>query len=93
MSENNETFDPTAEPVAEQPAAEAVVETAPAVDETASAADPVDNAAVVEPAGDPTVLEAEAMFAENPGLSAVVTDQGTLLRDGILIRIPVARGE
>lgn len=32
----------------------------------------------------PTIEEAKAMFEENPGLSAVLTDQGFLHRDGSL---------
>ena len=32
----------------------------------------------------PTVEEVKAMFEENPGLSAVLTDQGFLHRDGSL---------
>lgn len=38
-----------------------------------------------------TIEQAQAMFAENPGLAHVMTDQGNLSRDGILVK--VAHGE
>ena len=41
----------------------------------------------------PTVAEAEAMFADNKGLWSVVTDKGTLTRDGVIIAAPVLTGE
>ena len=41
----------------------------------------------------PTVAEAEAMFADNKGLSSVLTDAGILTRDGVIIAVPVASGE
>lgn len=68
--------------------AEPVVETAPAVDETASSEGAgEDVSAVADPSAHPTVPEAEAMFAENPGLSSVLTDRGTLTRDGVLTAV------
>lgn len=61
----------------------------PPVDAAPDAQDPVADTAAV--AGNPSLEEAQAMFADNPGLAAVLTDRGTLTRDGVLI--PVATGE
>ena len=74
-----------------------VVETATAVDEaaiSASAGEDVPAVAGAEPAAEahPTVAEAEAMFAENKGLSSVLTDRGVLTRDGVFIAVPEAIG-
>ncbi len=83
MSETNEII--TDE---QQSAAELVVETAPAVDETASSESAGEDVpAVADPLAHPTVPQAEAMFAANPGLSSVLTDRGTLSRDGVLTTV------
>ena len=39
----------------------------------------------------PTIEQAQAMFAENPGLAHVLTTEGNLSRDGVLVR--TAHGE
>ena len=57
------------------------------VDVAPAPADPVDDAAPV--AGDPTPQEAQAMFADNPGLAAVVTSEGVLHRDGLIVRVAI----
>lgn len=62
------TIDPTAD--------------APVVDAAPAAADPVPDAAAV--AEHPTIDEAQAAFADNPGLAWILTDRGNLSRDGIL---------
>lgn len=74
------------DPIETTAATDAAIES-PAVDAAPAAADPV---ADVEPvaaadAGHPTVAQAEAMFAENPGLSWVLTESGNLSRDGVLV--------
>jgi hypothetical protein len=77
----------------QQGAAEPVVETAPAVDETASSEGAgEDLPAVADPEAHPTIAEAEAMFAENSGLSSVLTDKGLLTREGVIIQAPKAVG-
>lgn len=82
MSETNEIID------------EPVVETAPAVVETASSEGAGEDVpAVADPSAHPTVPEAEAMFLENKGLSSVLTDRGLLTRDGVFIDVPQAIGE
>lgn len=49
-------------------------------------------AEAVQPQDDtPTVEQARAMFEQNPGLSSVVTTEGSLSRDGILT--PALTGE
>ena len=37
----------------------------------------------------PTVIEAQAMFAGNPGLASVHTTEGILHRDGVLQRTAI----
>ena len=72
-------------------AADPVVETAPTVDEAASSESTGAHVpALADPDAHPTVAEAEAMFAENKGLSSVLTDKGILTRDGVIIHVPEA---
>ena len=37
----------------------------------------------------PSVIEAQVMFTENPGLAAVHTTEGILHRDGVLQRMAI----
>lgn len=65
-----------------------VVETAPAVDETASSEDHHEDVpAVADSGAAPTVAEAEAMFADNKGLASVLTDRGVMTRDGVVTAV------
>ena len=81
---------------------------APAVDAAAAPADPVADPAAVDAAPaaqapadaaqladvDPTLEEAEAMFADRPDLDAVRTTEGWLHRDGVLtVLTPALSGE
>ena len=85
MNETNET-NATDETVsdADQP----LVETAPAVDEAASSESAGEDVpAVADPDATPSVQDAEAMFAENPGLASVLTDRGVMTRDGVVTAV------
>lgn len=41
--------------------------------------------AVIPVAAEPTIAEAQAMFADNPGLAWIGTDAGNFSRDGVLV--------
>jgi hypothetical protein len=80
----------TIEPIiADEPVADAPVSEPTAADAAPSAQDPVSDTPAV--AANPTIEEAEAMFADNPGLASVLTDRGNLTRSGFLT--PAAVGE
>lgn len=87
MNDKNETpIEDTTTP--DTAAADPVVETAPAVDEAASSEGAGDDVpAVADPDAKPTVHEAEAMFAANPGLASVLTERGVMTRDGVVTAV------
>lgn len=59
-------------------------------DETISTEPIVDQAPAAAPVElTPTVIEAQAMFADNPGLAAVHTTEGILHRNGVLQRMAI----
>ena len=58
-------------------------------DETTSTEPIVDQAPADPVELVPTVSEAQAMFADNPGLASVHTTEGILHRDGVLQRTAI----